>query len=77
MFTIDPSSLLLLYGILVLVVITKGSSTCEFSYPPLPCREWILLNRVRGQDVQLMKKLDISLICDLMVEKKKLKYGLL
>lgn len=41
------------------------------------CREWVLLNRVRGQDVQLMKKLDVSLICDLMVEKKKLKYGLL
>ena len=43
----------------------------------MTCREWILLNRVRGQDVQLMKMLDISLICDLMVEKKKLKYGVL
>lgn len=38
-------------------------------------REWALLSKVRGQDVQLMKALNVSLICDLMVEKKKLKYG--
>lgn len=39
-------------------------------------RDWVLLNKVRGQDVQLLKALGVGLICDLMVEKKKLKYGL-
>jgi len=39
-------------------------------------RDWVLLNKVRGQDVQLLKALRVDLICDLMVEKKKLKYGL-
>ena len=38
---------------------------------------WILLNLISRQNVQLMKMLDVSLICDLMVEKKKLKYGVL
>ncbi|XP_064399959.1 myotubularin-related protein 14-like isoform X3 [Halichondria panicea] len=37
--------------------------------------EWALLSKVRGQDVRLMKALNVSLICDLMVEKKKLKFG--
>lgn len=39
------------------------------------CRE--LMTRVRGQDVQLLKAVGVDLICDLMVEKKKSKYGLL
>lgn len=39
-------------------------------------RDWVLLNKVRGQDVQLLRALGVTLICDLMVEKKKLKYGL-
>ena len=39
------------------------------------CRE--LMTRVRGQDVQLLKAVGVELICDLMVEKKKTKYGLL
>jgi hypothetical protein len=36
-----------------------------------------LMTRVRGQDVQLLKATEVDLICDLMVEKKKSKYGLL
>lgn len=35
-----------------------------------------LLSRVRGQDGQLLKALGVSLICDLMVENKKTKYGI-
>ena len=35
------------------------------------------MTKVRGQDVQLLKTLGIELICDLMVEKKKSKYGFL
>lgn len=49
--------------------------TLILSYPPC-ARDWVLLNRVRGQDVQLLKALRVDLICDLMVEKKKLKYGI-
>jgi len=37
----------------------------------------MLLNRIRGQDVQLLKALQVQLICDLMVEKKKTKYGMI
>jgi len=37
----------------------------------------MLLNRIRGQDVQLLKALQVQLICDLMVEKKKTKYGMM
>lgn len=39
-------------------------------------REWVWLSRVRGQDVKLLKALGVGLICDLMVENKKVKYGL-
>ena len=40
-------------------------------------REWgELVTRVRKQDVQLLKTLNVKLICDLMVEKRKTKYGL-
>ena len=35
------------------------------------------MTKVRGQDVQLLKAVGVELICDLMVEKKKSKYGLL
>ena len=37
----------------------------------------VLLSRIRGQDVQLLKTLQVEFICDLMVEKKKSKYGLM
>ena len=34
------------------------------------------MTRIRKQDVQLLKTLSVKLICDLMVEKRKTKYGL-
>ena len=34
------------------------------------------MKRVKGQDVQLLKAVGVELICDLMVETKKIKYGL-
>lgn len=38
--------------------------------------DWQLYNRVRGQDIQLLKTLNVGYICDLMVEKKKVKFGM-
>ena len=35
------------------------------------------MTKVRGQDVELLKEVGVELIVDLMVEKKKSKYGLL
>ena len=35
------------------------------------------MTKVRGQDVELLKAVGVELIVDLMVEKKKSKYGLL
>ncbi|CAI8010569.1 Myotubularin-related protein 14 [Geodia barretti] len=49
-----------------------GSTNTRFS-----CILRELMTRVRGQDVQLLKATGVDLICDLMVEKKKSKYGLL
>ena len=38
--------------------------------------EWQLFNRIRGQDIKLLKKFSVGYICDLMVEKKKVKFGM-
>ncbi|KAI0237240.1 Myotubularin-related protein 14 [Lamellibrachia satsuma] len=38
--------------------------------------EWQLFNRIRGQDIRLLKQFSVSTICDLMVEKKKVKFGM-
>ena len=38
--------------------------------------EWQLFNRIRGQDIKLLKTFGISHICDLMLEKKKVKFGM-
>ena len=41
-----------------------------------PSREWQLFNRIRGQDIRLLKQFSVGIICDLMVEKKKVKFGM-
>ncbi|XP_064632784.1 myotubularin-related protein 14-like isoform X2 [Lineus longissimus] len=38
--------------------------------------EWQLFDRIRGQDIRLLKELQVKTICDLMVEKKKVKFGM-
>jgi myotubularin-related protein 14 len=38
--------------------------------------EWQLFDRVRSQDIKLLKTLNVGTIVDLMVEKKKVKFGL-
>ncbi|KAK2188328.1 hypothetical protein NP493_135g00014 [Ridgeia piscesae] len=38
--------------------------------------EWQLFNRIRGQDIRLLKQFSVGMICDLMVEKKKVKFGM-
>lgn len=38
--------------------------------------EWQLFDRVRSQDIKLLKTLNIGTIVDFMVEKKKVKFGM-
>ena len=38
--------------------------------------DWALFDRIRGQDIKLLKELQVGFIFDLMVEKKKVKYGM-
>ena len=40
------------------------------------CSEWQLFNRIRGQDIKLLKMFSVGYIVDLMVEKKKVKFGM-
>jgi len=35
-----------------------------------------MFDRLRGQDKKLLKNLSVKYICDLMVEKKKVKFGM-
>lgn len=37
--------------------------------------DWQLFNRVRSQDIKLLKTLNVGTIIDFMVEKKKVKFG--
>lgn len=37
--------------------------------------EWQLFDKVRNQDIKLLKTLNVGTIVDLMVEKKKVKFG--
>ncbi|XP_077983103.1 phosphatidylinositol-3,5-bisphosphate 3-phosphatase MTMR14-like [Glandiceps talaboti] len=38
--------------------------------------DWQLFDRIRGQDIKLLKTLSVSYICDLMMEQKKVKFGM-
>lgn len=38
--------------------------------------EWQLFDRVRSQDIKLLKALNVGIIVDFMVEKKKVKFGM-
>ena len=38
--------------------------------------EWPLFDRFRGQDIKLLKMLSVGCISDLMVENKKVKFGM-
>ena len=35
-----------------------------------------MFDRVRGQDINILRGFSVKYICDLMVEKKKVKFGL-
>ncbi|KAK3605820.1 hypothetical protein CHS0354_002452 [Potamilus streckersoni] len=41
-----------------------------------PYSEMQMFDRYRGQDIKLLKSLSVDYICDLMVEKKKVKFGM-
>lgn len=43
---------------------------------PQTSSDWQLFDRVRSQDIKLLKLFNVSHICDLMVEKKKVKFGM-
>ena len=45
---------------------------CSFIY----FRNGALFTELRNLDIKLLKELSVSYICDLMVENKKVKYGL-
>lgn len=47
-------------------------------YPPILCRngDSQLFDKVRGHDIKLLRYLSVRYICDLMVENKKVKFGL-
>lgn len=38
--------------------------------------DWQLFDRVRSQDIKLLKALNVGIIVDFMVEKKKVKFGM-
>lgn len=43
---------------------------------PPPQSDWQLFDRVRNQDIKLLKTLNVGTIVDFMVEKKKVKFGM-
>ncbi|XP_022238937.1 myotubularin-related protein 14-like isoform X2 [Limulus polyphemus] len=43
---------------------------------PQSSSEWQLFTKVRSQDIRLLKAFSVGCICDLMVEKKKVKFGM-
>lgn len=53
---------------------TGGQSIPEESDEAQTNGNWQLFDRIRGQDIKLLKEFKIKYICDLMVENKKVKY---
>lgn len=41
-----------------------------------PCSDMQMFDRVRGQDINILKMFGVKYIVDLMVEKKKVKFGM-
>ena len=46
------------------------------SYRHFSCRDMQMFDRVRGQDINILRGFSVKYIVDLMVEKKKVKFGL-
>lgn len=59
-----------------------GSSSSSSSNSTVPdsqksnSGDWVYMNQIRNNDIQLIKYLHVDVIVDLMVENKKVKYGL-
>ena len=47
----------------------------ELSNGAVPGEGWALLDRVRAADIALLRRFGVATIADLMVEKKKVKFG--
>ncbi|XP_063953447.1 myotubularin-related protein 14-like isoform X3 [Lytechinus pictus] len=43
--------------------------------PSTSSNDWPLFDRYRGQDIKLLKMLSVTTVCDLMLENKKVKFG--
>lgn len=43
--------------------------------PSTSSNDWPLFDRYRGQDIKLLKMLQVTAVCDLMLENKKVKFG--
>lgn len=54
----------------------SGSEEGTSSEANTPVSDWQLFDKVRSQDIKLLKTLNVGTIVDFMVEKKKVKYGL-
>lgn len=55
---------------------TDGTSEVEDQDDQSDLGDWQLFNKVRNQDIKLLKTLNVGNIIDFMVEKKKVKFGL-
>lgn len=53
-----------------------GSEEPEVQSNPTQQGDWQLFDKVRSQDIRLLKTLNVGAIIDFMVEKKKVKFGL-
>ncbi|XP_075219399.1 egg-derived tyrosine phosphatase isoform X2 [Lycorma delicatula] len=55
---------------------TSIGEDCAEEEEPLATGDWQLFDRVRSQDIRLLQTLNVGTIVDLMVEKKKVKFGM-
>eukprot|EP00058_Branchiostoma_floridae_P009001 XP_002594489.1 hypothetical protein BRAFLDRAFT_87681 [Branchiostoma floridae] len=57
-------------------MVSNGMSRDQAVYVPNGNSEWQLVDSIRMQDIRLLKALNIGTIVDLMVENKKVKFGM-
>lgn len=57
-------------------IVGPEASLGPMSSPEEEEPELQMFDRLRGQDKKLLRNLSVKYICDLMVEKKKVKFGM-
>lgn len=58
------------------IYVNDNDTDSPESTESLESSDWELLDRVRNQDIKLLKTLNVGTIIDFMVENKKVKYGM-